>query len=158
MLAVLAYDYRVKVWDWPSGKIVKSFQLPLNSRDSIEGSEIAFSPDSKVIACAHGANVVLWDLDSGKERFSLVGQNTGQRRSCSFAFHPGGRLLATASEEEGTIRLWDTVTGREVRLLRHKSPTAIGYSAITFSPDGKTLAAGVSVGQIELCRVPESAR
>lgn len=55
----------------------------------------------------------------------------------SVAFSPCGRYLASSSSE-GIIRIWDAVSGREVRRIR---TWGLRYScAIAFSPDGKTFA------------------
>ncbi len=51
-------------------------------------------------------------------------------------FSPDGTRLATASED-GTVKVWDTANGREIRPLKgHKSFVA----SVAFSPDGKQLA------------------
>src|SRR5206468_12968023 len=50
-------------------------------------------------------------------------------------FSPDGRLLALR-DDHGTVRLWETATGQEVRHWETK-----GFAALAFSPDGRTLAA-----------------
>lgn len=65
------------------------------------------------------------------------------------AFHPGGKLLASAGAE-GKIRLWDVETGRVVRELFPRGRVVTGPSDLTpqprriewlaFSPDGRMLA------------------
>lgn len=52
-------------------------------------------------------------------------------------FSPDGRLLASGSEHGGTLRLWDTVSGR---LLATRVFPLEGSMRIAFSPDGGRLA------------------
>lgn len=56
----------------------------------------------------------------------------------SVAFSPDGETLASASFDH-TVKLWDPVTGQELRTLLGHSEAV---TSIAFSPDGKTLASG----------------
>ena len=53
-------------------------------------------------------------------------------------FSPSGKMLVSGSKD-GSIRLWDTESGRETPILKaHPS----GVRAIAFSPDGKKIVSG----------------
>jgi WD40 repeat protein len=76
----------------------------------------------------------LWDVASGRLRREF----TPGRDSLwggGIAFSPDGRLLALR-DCRGTVHLWETATGQEVRHWETK-----GVAALAFSPDGRTLAA-----------------
>src|SRR5262249_41897425 len=62
------------------------------------------------------------------------------------AYSPNGSTLATAGKD-GTIRLWDAVTGKEQTTLT-KHTDEVNW--VSFSPDGKTFASAADDGTVRL--------
>jgi RNA polymerase sigma factor (sigma-70 family) len=154
-LASGSQDATVRVWDAAAGKEKTTLQCP-----NIYAVAVAFSPDGATLAAAGGAapaafdrtirwslgevlnderhwretgEIKVWDVATWTERRIYQG-DTG--RVHSIAFRPDGAVLA-AGLQEGTIRLWDIATGRELACFRGNGRV----TAVAFSPDGKTLAA-----------------
>ena len=102
---------------------------------------LAFSPDGKTLASG-GDNVRLWNPETGEQLAALEGHAEGfgvWGWLRAVAFSPDGKLLASAGAD-GTVKLWDVTSRKEVRTLMEKS----NYPAlaVAFSPDGKVLATG----------------
>ncbi len=99
---------------------------------------VAFSPDGKLFAagCSDGeAAVRVWDFESGEEKPTRW---TGASIH-SVVFSPDSRTLAAAGL--GDILVWDMDRQRETRI-----PTgddSLRVVSLSFSKDGKTLAAGL---------------
>ena len=60
---------------------------------------------------------------------------------------PDGKILAGATQENLTIRLWDLFTGKELRSIPVQR---VGVSELAFSPDSSLLATWDWDGPIEL--------
>jgi WD40 repeat protein len=86
----------------------------------------------------------------GETRPRLVVQTPHNTPIMSLSFSPDGRVLASGSYFNSTIKLWDTASGREIHTL-------VGHGqavhAVTFSPNGQTLASGGTDKMIRLWEV-----
>jgi WD40 repeat protein len=120
-----------RVWDVATGK-----QRP----SSLHGADVlqrhALSPDGRTLAEAG----TLVEIATGGGRGQLSGPI---HTVCGLAFSPDGRTLATAGED-GTVRLWDLPSGKELACLgKEVDPFKGGWVlSVAFATDGRTLVSG----------------
>jgi hypothetical protein len=125
-------DKTAKIWDTTTGA---ELMILTGHTDSVFA--VAFSPDNKYIASGDGKGTIkLWDAAIGKELTSVQGHVL---RLNSVAFSPDGKRIIS-SGRDGMLKLWEAATGTEVMTFPgHDLSSAI------FSPDGKTIAIGMTL-------------
>jgi WD40 repeat protein len=113
------------VWDLIERRVRGRLRWDL---DSPYGA--TFSPDGRLLACAGGGGVKVFDTATLQQQLFLRGDYT-----VSLAFSPDSQLLAIPSTQQGVVRLWNVATNREVAVMRCPG-TPLGAF---FTQDGKSL-------------------
>ncbi len=134
-------------------------RIPLleNGHDQFVYS-IAFSPDSKFIATGNNDRTIqIWDLATHALHHKFLGHKA---EILSVAFSPDGKILASGGSD-GILRFWSMQDGKKI-LSRSGEELSFNYEekgyhvkairSLTFSPDGKTLAAA-SADAIQLWNI-----
>lgn len=110
----------------------------------------ALAPDGKTVAMSmrYEAAICLVDATTGKEirRFEGHARGNGTRSVTRIDFSPDGKTLASVATD-GTIRLWEVGTGKQIRQLGGFDPVKpipVGLVGdikpwVKFSPNGKML-------------------
>ncbi|HSH14717.1 MAG TPA: WD40 repeat domain-containing protein, partial [Verrucomicrobiae bacterium] len=103
----------------------------LNTISNRSTFRAALSPDGQWVVTLGDSSVRLWDGAGGAKLLDLPGHTF---HVVSARFNSTGQWLATGSWD-GTARVWETVTGRSLAVLR--APTNV--NAVVFTPDGTRL-------------------
>lgn len=123
-------DRTFKFWD------AKTFEL-LKTSPQQPGfiNDLKISNDGTKLVAAVRNFVKSWDLSTLQEIRSIKGPKLDIN---TIAISPDNRTVATANKE-GTIMLFDLVTGRKIRTLQGHQGWVL---SLDFSPDGKYLYSG----------------
>jgi WD40 repeat protein len=120
-------------------------------RQSLIGGDrpcaVAFGPDSHVFALAGtgpSGIIRLADAYAGRD-VAVLWHHDGTNEPRSVLFSADGRTLVSAAPQ--SVQLWDLTSAGEKLVL---SGHAAAVGNLAFSPDGKLLASGGSVGEVRV--------
>jgi WD40 repeat protein len=121
---------------------VERLDVPLTVQRSVRFG-LAFSPDSRWLAAGGsdergeiGGHIFIWQVNNPKEETRPIHIGEADARSINaLTFSPNSQVLASCGAE-GSARLWDAATGKQLRQLTGHNATV---TDIHFSPDGKYL-------------------
>ena len=167
-------DGSVKLWSLEPGQHLREFSI-----STFNVARLAFSPDSKTLAVGTRADllvpILLLDVETGEWRGELAG-HSGSAEALSFS--PDGTMLASGGKNS-MLRIWklpeqSCLASVNIEKERPEETMSILFgkvfsryvtgsvqthqdtvSGVSFSPDGKMVAAGVSNGMIKLWDVAE---
>jgi WD40 repeat protein len=123
--------------------------LPLEAHEGYV-STLRFSPDGNILASAGEDGMVrLWNVGDGSESINqqLCPPLVGYKGYVHIQFSPNGKTLA-ASYEDNTTRIWDV--DQESELFGGQIGPPLHQYLLDYSPDGKYLTSGDSLGKIKL--------
>ena len=131
----------LSVWDVSTGRRIRTVKAETTV------TNVVFDRDGEKIASTSGRSIELWNAATGK----LIRTINGHAGNVSsVAFSPDGQMLVSGggydyvgSLSYGEIYLWDVSTGSHLRTIID-FPSDGFMSSVVFSPDGQTVAAGIS--------------
>ena len=122
------HEPNVKIWDAESGTLLSEF-----AAHDQHVSRVVISKDGQLLATSGAKDGVctVWEVGSWKKRFSVTASFDDLS---ALAFSPDSSMIATGGSE-GTVRLWDCASGKQIRTFSVSDPVW----EIVFVPTGQRL-------------------
>ena len=135
-ILIVGADSTVKLWSI-DGHLLSTSHLQTRSL-----TNVAFSPDGKLVLGSDGEIMKLWSVD-GHLRQTFQGH---QGQINGIAFSPNGKTVVSGSAVDNILKLW-SIDGK---LLQTFQGHQWFVSKVTFSPNGQTILSGSADGTAKL--------
>lgn len=129
-LAIASPDQKIKLFEIPSGRLLRYLSEPLG-----QVSALAFSSNRQILAVGGDRLIQIWHLDKDRLTLQLSGH---QGDIGALAITLDNQALISASSDR-TIKVWNLKTGQIVRtLVGHQK----AVTSLAFNRDGTQLVSG----------------
>ena len=125
----------VDLYDRTTGKAVRRF----DSSEKLQLLQLSFSPDGKQLVCLGHQNVIVWDVETGRQKSRLDVIPSQGKLLTSAGIRADGTVLVGELDESNPVVL-EAATGKVVWRGRPKS----GFGALV-SSDGRLVTAFLSM-------------
>jgi eukaryotic-like serine/threonine-protein kinase len=133
------HDKTVRLWDTQAGVELNSYRLPAVAY------RMSLTPDGRRAVVGSRAAVHVWDVESG-----MAMQFETPMEAKAFIEHgrfsPDGRWLL-AGGSDGTVHIWDTLTSRELPLIRASKGKVLD---VLWAADGRSFVVTCADGTVHV--------
>lgn len=147
VLASVSADRTLKLWEVATGKRLDTRPEPLKDQRCV-----AFSPDGTRVAAGGNDNRIrIWQVGPDAVEGTnpiLIAQFAHPGAVLAIAWSHDGKIVVS-SADDGTVKLWDANSPKEIKPLRTLPAQADWPSALVFVED-KTIAVGRADGSVAL--------
>jgi WD40 repeat protein/ABC-type lipoprotein export system ATPase subunit len=149
ILASSGVDRTIRLWD-----VSDPYHVAPRGQLSTDGTaDLAFSPDSRLLAARTPSSLVLWEVSDPAHPIKLAALDSPGPGQRDVAFSRDGRTLAT-TDTGGTVRLWDITDPRHPAGTGFVRADGVDVYSVAFSPSENVLATGSAATDAS----PDSAR
>jgi WD40 repeat protein len=147
LFASASGDDTIRLWD-KHGTLLKVLEL--------SSSDLAFSPDGKLLCIACPRGIMVWDVEERKETTTFPVSESERFGATRITFTPDGKTFIVCTNHP-EIQLWNAESGIRQRTIalppdkwdRSNPP----LDAIALSPDGNLLAGNAGNDTVFVCDV-----
>lgn len=120
-------DGTARLWDAATGQELRRFE-----GHTALVNRAAFSPDGHyLVTSSYDGTARVWDVQSARP--ITIYPRLGPGDINRVAFSPDGKWVVTSGQDDHTARIWDPLTGADLRVIT----TPGGVAGVAFSPDSK---------------------
>ncbi|MGQ0604159.1 MAG: WD40 repeat domain-containing protein, partial [Anaerolineales bacterium] len=140
----------LRLWDLNAQPATfDTFQATVPVNVPFDGKSLVFTPDGRqIVAGGQDGAINVWDAETLRSVGDPIIAHSGT--VWALAFSPDGVTLASGSDGDNEVHLWDFATRTPITPL---VGDATGIYSLAFSPDGKVIAGGTLDARIFIWEV-----